>query len=584
MPPEETMIGLEKIRTEHRERMAFVYARQSTAAQIVHHRTSTERQLGLAELAIKLGWTRSNVSVVDDLGRSGKWTEGREGFQRLAAEMSMGRVGAVLSLDASRLARSSADWHRLLEIAALTRTLLLDEETVYDPRDPNDRLVLGMKGTMADFELVWLRQRMEGGRWHLARRGEYRFPPPAGYVYEDDEAVRLTLDPDEEVQRAISLLFERFRGAGSVQDIVKYFNANHLLFPARRHALLQWTKLSRNRVRNILLNPAYAGVYAFGRTRDEIRLDGSVRRHHVRKISRAEWPVMIRDAHPAYIPWEEFLANEKRMSDNSARRASTASRGAVREGRALLQGLLLCGRCGARAAVYYHGNNGRSAGYQCRRLEADGLKDLCLMVQIGNIDVPIVDLVFGMLTHERLLDTTRVLEIVDEQQAALGRQWQLRLERAQYDAKRAERQYDLCEPDNRNVARSLEKRWNERLAELDQLQREYEEFKLAQRFELSELDRQRILALASDLPKLWRAKTTDNRDRKLLLRLLIKDVSVRAVDVPRSALQVKVLWHTHAVTEIEIDRLGKPIKQHDVVPYRILGTTAPTPTASHAKL
>jgi DNA invertase Pin-like site-specific DNA recombinase len=578
------MIGLEKIRPEHRERVAFVYARQSTPAQIVHHRTSTERQLGLAQVAVKLGWTKANVSVVDDLGRSGKLSEGREGFQRLAAEMSMGRVGAVFSLDASRLARSSADWHRLLEIAVLTRTLLVDEETVYDPRDPNDRLVLGMKGTMADFELVWLRQRMEGGRWHLARRGEYRFPPPAGYIYEDDEAVRLTLDPDEEVQRAISLLFERFRSAGSVQDIVKYFNANQLLFPARRHKLLQWTKLTRNRVRHILLNPAYAGVYAFGRSRDEIRLDGAVRRRHVRQISRTEWPVTIHDAHPAYIPWEEYLANEKRMSENNARRASLANRGAVREGRALLQGLLLCGRCGARALVYYHGNNGRSAGYQCRRLEADGLDEVCLMVQMGNLDRPIVDLVLGMLKHERLLDATRVLDIVDEQHTALARQWQLRLERVKYDAKRAERQYDACEPDNRNVARTLEKRWNDRLAELDRLEREYEEFKRAQRFELSEIDRQRVLALASDLPRLWRAKTTDNRDRKLLLRLLIKDISVRAIDVPRSALHVKVLWHTHAVTELEIDRVGTPIKQDDAVPYRILGTTAPNPTASNAKL
>jgi DNA invertase Pin-like site-specific DNA recombinase len=576
------MIGLEKIRPEHRERAAFVYARQSTPAQVIQHRTSTERQLGLAELAVKLGWAKASVSVADDLGRSGKSSEGREGFQRLAAEMSLGRVGAVFSLDASRLARSSADWHRLLEIAVLTRTLLVDEETVYDPRDPNDRLVLGMKGTMADFELVWLRQRMDGGRWHRARRGEYRFPPPAGYIYEDD-ATGLTLDPDEEVQRAVSLFFERFRGAGSVQDVVKYFNANQLLFPARRHKLLYWTRLSRNRVRNILGNPVYAGVYAFGRTHDEITLEGGVRRRHVRRIARPEWPVMLRDAHAAYISWEEFLANEKRMSENSARRAaSVASRGAVREGRALLQGLLLCGRCGARLNVYYHGNNGRSAGYQCRRLEMDALGERCLMVQAGNLDRPIVDLVLKMLTHERVLDATRVVDLIDDQYTALARQWQLRLERAKYDVKRAERQYDACEPDNRNVARTLEKRWNDRLAELEQLEREYDEFKRAQRFELSELDRQRILALASDLPKLWRAKATDNRDRKLLLRLLIKDICIRAVDVPRSALRLRVLWHTHAVTELEIDQIGRPIKD-EAVPYRVIGTTAPSTKASQMK-
>jgi hypothetical protein len=291
---------------------------------------------------------------------------------------------------------------------------------------------------------------------------------------------------------------------------------------------------------------------------------------------------MIRDAHPAYITWEEYLANEKRLSENSARRANMMTRGAIRDGRALLQGLLLCGHCGARLQVYYRGNNGRSAGYQCRKLEADGLADTCQMVQMGNLDRPIVDLVLGMLTHQRALDATRVLDMVDEQQVALERQWQLRLDRAKYDVKRAERQYDACEPDNRNVARSLEKRWNDRLEELERLEGEYDEFKRAHHFELSDLDRQRVLALASDFPKLWNSKTTDNRDRKQLLRLLIKDISVRAVEVPRATLHVKVLWHTHAVTELQIDRVRKPIKDQ-TVPYRLITTTAPIAKESMTK-
>src|SRR5262249_30860716 len=222
------MIGQEKIRSEHRDRPAFIYARQSTPAQVIEHRTSTERQLGLADLAAQLGWPSAQITVVDeDLGRSGKHSEGRLGFQRLAAEMSMARVGAVFSCDASRLARSSADWHRLLEIAALTNTLLVDEQTIYDPRDPNDRLVLGMKGTMADFELVWLRQRMEGGRWHRARKGQYRVPrPPAGYVHEDVDSARLIFDPDEEVQRVVKLLFDRYRIGGTINDAVAYFARN----------------------------------------------------------------------------------------------------------------------------------------------------------------------------------------------------------------------------------------------------------------------------------------------------------------------------------------------------------------------
>jgi DNA invertase Pin-like site-specific DNA recombinase len=573
------MIGLDKIRPEHRDRSAFVYARQSTAMQVIHHRTSTDRQLGLAELATKLGWEKPRVVVVDDLGRSGKFSEGREGFQHLAAEMSLARVGAVLSLDASRLARSSADWHRLLEVAALTRTLLIDEETVYDPRDPNDRLVLGMKGTMADFELVWLRQRMEGGRWYRARRGEYRRPIPAGYVYEDDESARLVVDPDEEIRRAVSLVFERFRGAGTLQDVVGYFIANGIRFPARLPGgAIEWGRVTRHRARQILTNPVYAGAYVFGREKSETILEAGERRLCKRRLPRSEWPVTIRDAHPGYITWEEYLANEKRMAENSARRGAGNARGAVREGRALLQGLLLCARCGARVMVLYAGTAGRYPRYHCRNLEHEQLGDRCLLLQAPNLDEPVVDLVLGMLTRERLLDATRVIEIIDEQNVAVDRQWQLRLERARYDARRAEKQFDACEPDNRVVGRTLEKRWNERLTELETLEQQYNDFKHAQRIEISEVERQRIQSLAADLPRLWRAKTTEDRDRKLLLRVLIKDVSVRAVDVPRACLRVKVLWHTHAVTELEVERIGH--SKARPIPYRVLSTTAPVAPAA----
>jgi DNA invertase Pin-like site-specific DNA recombinase len=578
------MIGIEKISTEHRERLAFVYVRQSTAAQALHNTTSTERQFALADLAVQLGWRKAVIEVVDDLGRSGKSSEGREGFQRMAAEMSLGRAGAVLSLDASRLARSSADWHRLLEIAALTRTLLIDEGTIYDPRDPNDRLVLGMKGTMADFELLWLRQRMEGGRWHLARRGEYRMSVPAGYIYEDADSLHLAFDHDEEVRRAIELVFKRFRLSATVQAVVAYFVERGLRLPARTNNALVWSAPRRNRVRNILANPAYAGVYAYGRKRTEITLHDGVRRRYLRTLSRAEWPVMIKDAHPAYISLEEYLKNEKRLSENSPRRASAANRGAAREGRALLQGMLLCDRCGARPVVEYRGHNGRSAGYVCRTLEHAKTGDRCLLVQIGNVDAPIAKLVLEMLTQQRLLDAARVVELVEEQSAALSRQWQLRLERARYEAKRAERQHDACEPENRIVARSLEKRWNDRLAEVERIEQEYEQYKSAQPVELSEFDRRRILALASDLPKLWNARTTDNRDRKLLLRLLIKDVSVKAVDVPRASLRARILWHTNAVTELEIDRPGRPLKG-ETPPYRVISTIIPdlTPAKNTSK-
>lgn len=572
------MTGAEKIGPEHRERRAFVYARQSTPAQVAQHRTSTERQLGLADRAVELGWSTDQVEVVDeDLGCSGRFTEGREGFQRLAAQMSMGKVGAVFSVDASRLARSSADWHRLLEIAVLTRTLLVDEQNVFDPRDPNDRLVLGMKGTMADFELVYMRQRLEGGRWHQARKGAYRFRPAAGYVHEDDESSRLVLDPDEEIRRAIEVVFERYRVAGTVAAVVEHFAEHGLRFPSRYGKRVDWVRLNTSRVHAILTNPIYTGAYVFGRARGETILDGGRRRRRVRELPISEWRVNIPDSHPAYITWEEFLANQKRMSENRARRQNDLAKGAAREGHALLQGLLLCGCCGSRLRVRYGGTGGRRAVYQCAKLEQEGFAaSHCLDVAARNLEEPIVAIVLGALKHQSLSDAIRAVELVEEQDAALEKQWQLRLERARYDAKRAERQYDACEPENRVVARTLEKRWNERLAEVETLEREHAAFQARNRIEFSDLDRQRILQLASDVPRLWRAKTTTDRDRKLLLRSLIKDVSVRAIEVPRSTLRTQILWHTGAVTELDIDRLGKGGVPRRPVQYHMRETRVPT--------
>ena len=570
------MNGLEKLRPEHREKLAFVYARQSTPAQVLEHRSSTERQLGLTELAVNLGWSPSNVEVVaDDLGISGKFAENREGFQRLVAAVSLGRVGAVFSLDAaSRLARSSADWHRLLEIAVLTHTVLVDEQTVYDPRDPNDRLVLGMKGTMADFELVWLRQRMEGGKWHLARKGEYRLRPPIGYVYEDDEATQLVFDPDDEVRRAVTLLFERYRVGGTTRDVLQHFVAHGLRFPARFGKSVVWSRLSMSRVHNLLANPLYTGAFVFGRSHGEMTLEEGIRRRHVRTRRMEDWPIVLRDAHPAYLSWEEFVANQKRMAENGPRRTGRDGPGAVREGRALLQGLLLCGCCSNRLTVRYSGRNGRYGTYTCTRLQQDAIGSYCLHLYSRNLDEPIVDLVLTTLTRDQLLNATEVVEIAEQQDAAVEQQWKHRLERARYEAKRAERQYDACDPDNRVVARTLETRWNEKLLELEKLEREHDQMRQTRRLELSEFDRRRILELAENLPRLWQAKTTTDRDRKLLLRMLIKEISVRPVQVPRAVLRVKVLWHTQAVTELEIDRLGSGDRRRRIT-ARLLSTSQP---------
>jgi DNA invertase Pin-like site-specific DNA recombinase len=552
------MNGLDKIQPEHRNKRAFVYARQSTPAQVLQHRTSTERQLALTDLAGQLGWSTPQIELVaEDLGRSGKFADNRDGFQRLVAEVSLARVGAVFSLDASRLARSSADWHRLLEIAALTRTLLVDEQTIYDPRDPNDRLVLGMKGTMADFELVWLRQRMEGGRWHLVRKGEFRRRPTIGYVYEDDESSRLALDPDEEIHRAVQLLFERYRAGGSSSDVVRHFARHGVRFPSRFGKRVVWNVLTLSRVHQVLSNPLYSGAYVYGRTRGETALEDGIRRRHIRAVPIDDWPVVIRDAHPAYISWEEYLVNRKRMADNSPRKRDGTGPCAAREGRALLQGLLICGKCGSRLSVRYSGQDGRYPSYQCTRLHSEAIGKYCQIFYTRNVDEPLVELVLASVTREALESATDVVEIIEQQDAALEQQWKLRLEKARYEAKRAERQYDACEPENRVVARSLETRWNDKLIELAKLESEYEDMRRARRLELSDIERRRILELAENLPRLWRANTTTDRDRKLLLRMLIKEIGVRPVDVPRPVLIVKVLWHTNAVTELEVDRPGR---------------------------
>jgi DNA invertase Pin-like site-specific DNA recombinase len=495
----------------------------------------------------------------------------------MAAEMTLGRVGAVFSLDASRLARSSADWHRLLEVAALTRTLLIDEQSVYDPRDPNDRLVLGMKGTMADFELVWLRQRMEGGKWHLARKGAYRVRPAAGYVYEDDESTSLVFDPDEEVQRAVALLFERYRIGGTIRDVMGHFATHKLWFPSRYGKTVKWLRLSASRVHTVISNPMYTGTYVYGRSHGEMILDEGRRRRRVTSLPIPDWKVTIRDAHPAYISWEEFMTNQKRMAENAARRRGNDNQGAVREGRALLQGLLLCGRCGARLTVRYAGQNGRHTNYCCTKLSWEGLSSsACLCVTARNLETPIIEVVMKALTHEWLLDATRIVDTIEEQDKALEKQWLLRLEKARYETKRAERQYDACDPDNRVVARTLEKRWNDRLAAIEELEREYEAFKATLRTQLSDLDRQRILQLAADLPRLWRAATTTNRDRKLLLRNLIEAATVKKIEVPKSALRVQLLWRTGAVTDLEIDLIGRGRPQRPIR-YQVLELRAPVP-------
>jgi hypothetical protein len=348
---------------------------------------------------------------------------------------------------------------------------------------------------MADFELVWLRQRLEGGRWHRAERGEFRGRPPIGYVYDGEG--KLALDPDEEVRRSVTLLLERYRTAGSRRDVLRYFEEHALRFPARFGSRVEWKRLTLPRVDEILHNPAYAGTYVYGRTRSETVLEGGRRRRRVRPLRQEEWRVVLHERHPAYLPWEEYMANRKHLADSAPIRRDGTSRGAPREGRALLQGLLLCGRCAHRLGVRYAGQNGRYPAYYCDRVAQEALGDRCVSVATRYLDEPVVELVLGVLTREQLEAATKVLVLVETEDVALHQQWKLRLERAHYEAQRVERPYQACEPENRVVARTLEARWNEKLADLARLEQEYAELKRRKRAELSDADRQRIVDLAA---------------------------------------------------------------------------------------
>ncbi|RKH75080.1 recombinase family protein [Corallococcus sp. AB045] len=543
-----------KVRPEHLARPVRVYIRQSTLMQVHEHRESTERQYALVELAKKLGWDAAQVEVIDeDLGQSGASATSRKGFQRLTAEVSMGKVGAVLSLEVSRLARSSADWHRLLDLCALSDTLIIDDDGVYDANDFNDRLVLGMKGTMSDAERHAMRLRLQGGILHKAKKGQLVFSPPTGYVFENGA---LVFDPDEQVQRAVRLLFERFRLEGSVSGTVRYFNHHQLLFPTRRAhrdapAQIEWHPLSVPRALAVLRNPAYAGAYAWGRNRDRHALvDGVVRRKHEKLQAREQWHAFLPDAHPAYLPWKQHVENLRRVEENSAGFTRAPGRGAVRNGPALLQGLTICGRCGRRMNPVYPLAD--LPCYQCS-LRPYGEAN-CWSTVAHRIDAKVSEAVLQSFAPPELDLSLAVLKQVEHQSAEVDRQWKLRLERVRYEAQRAERQYNAVEPENRVVARTLETRWNQKLQEVAQVEREYEQARSTPGLELSDKDKKKILALARELPKLWSAPTTTNADKKRILRLLIQDVVLVPVDVPQRSTRIRILWRTGAASELRVAR------------------------------
>jgi DNA invertase Pin-like site-specific DNA recombinase len=545
-----------KLRPVHLQRKAYVYVRQSSTIQMIEHAESKKRQYALVERAVALGWPREAVEVVDeDQGKSGASTEGRPGFLRLVDAVAHGEVGAIFALEVSRLARSSVDWQRLLALCAVAQVVVVDESTLYDPADGDDKLLLDLKGTMSEAELHWLGLRMVGARQSKARRGELHIRVPTGYVWTERG---LELDPDEAVQRAMRLVFERFRVEPSACAVVRWMNERGLAFPTRRPASeggeVEWKKLGVTRLTEILHNPIYAGAYAYGRRpKSKALVRGEI--HRVRAAGRTpeEWTVCKRDAHPGYIDWEAFLSNQEKLRQNLVR-SHEASPGAPREGRALLAGLLLCGRCGRRMRTSY-GRRGQPHWYYfCPGTRDQSGRSLCWMTCGEPLDAALEELFLKTLVPDELDLSLAVEREVGAQAQDLQKQWHARLEQARYEARRAERRYKAVEPENRVVARTLERQWEERLRELEEVERRYAEARRSRHVDLSEQERQRIRELAKDLPAVWRASTTRAADKKAMLRLVVESIALTPVDVPKRSIHVQVQWQGGAVTRLEVPR------------------------------
>ena len=544
-----------KIQDHHRSKPAYIYLRQSTPGQVRHHQESTERQYALREKALELGWSEPLIRTLDrDLGKSGTETARREDFKTLVAEVSMGQVGAVFALEVSRLARSNLDWHRLLELCAFTETLVIDEDGCYDPADFNDGLLLGLKGAMAQAELHFLHARLQGGKLNKAKKGELRFPVPVGFCY--DEQTRIVMDPDEEVRAAVSLVFRLFRETGTAFGVMQRFAESGLRFPKRSYGgawdgTIIWGRLTHSRVLGILKNPCYAGMYVFGRYRyrREISAEGTVHKR-IHEVAMADWRVSLKDHHEGYITLEEFFKNQERLEQNRTNGEATLLAGPAREGLALLQGLLLCGTCSHALTVRYTGNGGIYPCYQCNRLRRDGLasKD-CMSFRCNLLDAAVAEEVLKALQPAEIELALAALQELESRDRDISRQWQMRLERAEYEAALAERRYQEVDPSQRLVAGTLERRWNDALLEVEDLKEQAAEFQRQQARVITEEQKAKVLALATDLPRLWHASTTQAKDRKRMLRLLIKDITVEKLLRPKQLL-VHIRWQGGACSDV----------------------------------
>jgi DNA invertase Pin-like site-specific DNA recombinase len=542
-----------KVKPNHLQRSAYVYIRQSSPAQVENHRESTARQYALVDKACQLGWAKQHVIVIDeDLGLSGSgWCE-RSGFAHLTTEVALSRAGIVLGLEVSRLARNHADWYRLFDLCGVTDTLVGDGDGVYHPALFNDRLILGLKGIMAEAELHVLRARLEGGIRNKAARGELRRGLPVGFVWgEQDGEVRF--HPDEGVVSTIRTVFTKFAELGSARKVWLWFHSEGLPFPMRPHmkSPIRWVAPTYTAIHHVLTNPVYAGAYIYGKCRHERYVDDQGRlRRRTRHLPMAEWSVLLREHHPGYIDWATFQANQTRI-DTNVHPQPHQSGGAVREGAALLQGLARCGKCGRRLHTHYRGRNA-SPGYHCSGKDiVRGRGVYCLNIGGIQIDQAVVDAFLQAITPAAVDATELALQQLEADQDAALSQWRLAVERVRYEAQRAERQYQAIEPENRLVARTLENEWEQRLRDLAAAEAELSQREQERPRVLSSEEKDRLRALGSDLRKVWTAPTTTDRDRKELLHALLEEVMV-TVDRPQHRAHLTVRWRGGALTELDL--------------------------------
>jgi DNA invertase Pin-like site-specific DNA recombinase len=550
------MIDPSKIKPTHTQRAACVYIRQSTPGQVEHNRESTARQYALVDRATQLGWHKEQVVLIDeDLGLSGSTTDKRSGFARLTSEVALAHVGIVLGLEVSRLARNNADWYRLLELCGVTDTLIGDNDGVYHPALFNDRLLLGLKGTMSEAELHIIRARLDGGIRNKAARGELRRGLPVGFIWGEQEG-EVLFHPDEAVRGALRTVFERFAEFGSARRVWLWFRSEGLSFPlqtmpASMPGPIRWVAPTYHALHQILTNPVYAGAYTYGKTKYERYVDenGAVRKR-IRHLPMDQWSVLIQDHHPGFIDWATFQANQARLGSNTRPQLHQAG-GAVREGSALLQGLATCGHCGRHLHVHYRGRNS-APGYHCAGKDlVNGRGVYCLNIGGTVIEQAVANAFLEAVTPAAVAATMLSVQQLQANHDAALSQWRLEVERARYEAERTERRYRAVEPENRLVARGLETEWENRLRDLAAAEAELRRREQQRPNPMSPEQLKRIQTLGSDIRQVWTAPAITDRDRKELLRTLLEEVILNLKRAEGHA-HLTLRWRGGAITVLDV--------------------------------